>query len=397
MRRVVVHPARRPCRRRGLAAALAAIGAAAAVLAALPWRFVAIPDEAEVVNPGPSGEPARRGRAAFYGEVFVDASAALSGPLRPWPVLRALLALRGAGTRSLRVELAEDATIGGRSFARGSTIETGLDVAAGSWVPLGVTVEVSRLSLRVGFTCALCHATVDPETRRVVHGAANRDLRIGLILALGRDPALRGHVEVAGDGGDEALERALVAWPPGTFDAGGDGVAGPVRIPELFGPALRVARAGHPFGEVADAEEKVGWLAGVAPPTVAVDGDAAALGRQVFARAGCEGCHADGAGLAGLWWRAPYLRDGSLSVGTGEARVGAAVAERGAEVDPRASLRALIDRELRGRVVTADRVDAGRWQVGASGLGHAFWVDPAAGFSAAEQRALVEHLLSIEP
>lgn len=395
---------------------LAAIGAIAAVLLALPRRFTAIPEEAAVVNPGPTGEAARRGRAAFYGEalggeaLFSETVAVLAGPLRPWPVLRALLELRGAGTRNLRVELAEDATIGGRTFARGATIDTGLDVAAGSWVPLGVTVEVTpRLAVRVGFTCALCHATVDPETMRVIHGAANRDLRIGLILALARgSAALREH----GDGAsaDEvAVDRVMSAWPPGSFDARRDGVAEAVRIPEVFGRGVAPGE-GHPFAGVTGEVATSAWLAGVAPPEVAVDADAAALGRLVFVRAGCERCHADDVevrggrgearapGLVGLWWRAPYLRDGGLAVGTGEAIVGAgALADRGGEVDPRGCLRALIDRELRGRVVAANRADEARWRVGVRGVGHAFWVDPPAGFSLSEQRALVEYLLSLRP
>jgi hypothetical protein len=66
-------------------------------------------------------------------------------------------------------------------------------------------------------------------------------------------------------------------------------------------------------------------------------------------------------------------------------------------IDPRSSLRALLDRELRGRVVAANRADRARWDLHVRGVGHEFWVDPAAGFSPAEQQALIEHLLSLRP
>lgn len=418
---VRVHPARKRRWRRPLLGALAVLVALVGVAAALPWDCAALPDEASVLNHAAHEDAAAgRGRAAFYTDDFAaDGSftaevGLLAGPLRPWGVLRALIGLRGAGTTNLRVALAEDATIGGQAFARGATIDTGLDVAAGSFVPLGVTVHVSRLRVRVGITCALCHSTVDPETRRVIHGAANRDLRLGLLLALaGGSAALAG-------GDEEAADRALLLWPPGTFDAVNDGVAAPVRIPDLFGRDGRGERAGvvlvgarlHPFGAAARpgagelARAMAGWLVGLAPPEVAVDAEAAARGRLVFAHAGCERCHAgapavgrEGApGLLGLWWRAPYLRDGGLAVGTGEGIVGVGeLWARELPIDPRASLRALLDRDLRARVIAANRTDAARWQIHVRGDGHAFWVDPAAGFSPAEQQALIEFLLSLRP
>lgn len=448
---VRVYPARRPRWRRPVLVALAAVSALVLAAAALPWSCAALPDEAEVINRGglADEEASGRGRAAFYTEDLGDAAfltdraGLLAGPLRPWSVLRALAGLRGAGTTNLQVALAEDATIGGQVLARGARIDTGLDVAAGSLLPLGVAVHVSRLRVRVGITCALCHSTVDPETRQVIHGAPNSDLRIGLLLALAADSAAFAAHTGVGEAAprEEAVDRALLAWPPGMFDATRDGVANPTRIADVFtrdeaafgwdgagrgglAQFVDVAAGLHPIGAAettagpATAQATAAWLATLAPPEVAVDAEAAELGREVFVRGGCEGCHAgpraqavdvgsDPArsragykppGLLGLWWRAPYLHDGGLAVGPGEAIVGVGDTRAlGLPIDPRGSLRALVDRDLRARVVAANRTDAARWDSHVRGVGHAFWVDPAAGFSPAEQRMLIEYLLSIRP
>jgi hypothetical protein len=65
--------------------------------------------------------------------------------------------------------------------------------------------------------------------------------------------------------------------------------------------------------------------------------------------------------------------------------------------DPEASLRALLDPELRARVVAANRADPCLQLVQVTGEGHGHWVDEQAGFTTAEQRALVLYLLSYAP
>jgi hypothetical protein len=68
----------------------------------------------------------------------------------------------------------------------------------------------------------------------------------------------------------------------------------------------------------------------------------------------------------------------------------------GERPDPANSLRALLDRGLRALVVAANR-DAGLEDaVQVAGTGHAFWVDAGAGFSTADQDALVAWLLAID-
>lgn len=437
------------------------------VVGLVPWRCASRPGERAALNPEVAGvlEPDElaRGRAAFYGddfgnhEFFSDVLGALDGPIRPSSAAWSLLALRGAGTTSLPIELAEDVVVGDRVYRRGTTIHTGIDVAAGSLLPLGVVVHMSRFRVRVGITCALCHSTVDPETRQVIHGAANSDLDLGLLLALApHSAAYRAHTDVAPRPEptevEDAVDRVFLAWPAGSFDATLDGIANPTRIPDVFvhheapygwtgssragpldGLALYVngPHGLHAFSApyVPEPEwERVlalaAWQDALRPPEVVVDAAAAARGREVFARAGCDRCHSGPAyttqevlplarlgtdparasgqagykipGLIGLWWSAPYLHDGGVAVGPGESVVGVGnVRARRLPIDPRASLRALLDRELRARVIAANHADAARWDVHVRGVGHEFWVDPGAGFTPAEQTALVEFLLSL--
>jgi hypothetical protein len=465
---VRVFHVRRSRWRRPLIASAIALVALIAVIGLLPWECASRPGDHASLNPEAVGAAVddrdlARGRQQFYAEdfgnhlFFSDVMGVLRGPLQARALARSLLALRGAGTTNLQVELSEDVTIGGQTFARGTTIDTGLDVAAGSFLPLGVVVHVSRFDVRVGITCALCHSTVDPETKQVIHGAANSDLQLGLLLALAPNTAAyRAHTDVA-PGPDaaaleDAVDRTLLAWPPGSFDASLDGAANPTRIPDVFvheeapygwtgssraGPLGGLAlyingptslhAVSAPYVAPPDWDDIVAmaaWLDALRPPEVAVDNAAAARGRQVFSRAGCERCHAGPAfttqnvlpharvgtdparangqvgykvpGLVGLWWSAPYLHDGGVAVAPGESVVGVGnIRARGLPLDPRASLRALLDRELRARVIAANHADAPRWALHVRGVGHEFWVDPGAGFTPAEQRALIEYLLSL--
>src|SRR6266852_8026768 len=60
--------------------------------------------------------------------------------------------------------------VAGRGLARGQTLRksmwvmvslnTGLDVVPGSYLPLGLKVKLDGGRLVVGITCALCHATL---------------------------------------------------------------------------------------------------------------------------------------------------------------------------------------------------------------------------------------------
>jgi hypothetical protein len=65
-------------------------------------------------------------------------------------------------------------------------------------------------------------------------------------------------------------------------------------------------------------------------------------------------------------------------------------------VDPVNSLRALVDRELRARVIAANGADEAMRRAKVMGIGHEHWVDAEAGYSPDDQQALVEYLLSLE-
>src|SRR5215831_7314198 len=83
---------------------------------------------------------------------------------------------------------------------------------------------------RVGFTCALCHSTVDNSFARGVgkrlDGWPNRDLNVGAIVALSRALAT-----------DTATKNVLNSWGPGKYDPRNnfDGLNGPNVIPPAYG------------------------------------------------------------------------------------------------------------------------------------------------------------------
>jgi cytochrome c2 len=81
---------------------------------------------------------------------------------------------------------------------------------------------------RVGFTCALCHSTVDnsfaPGIGKRLDGWPNRDLNVGAIVAL--SPAL-----------DVPAKAIFNSWGPGKYDPrfNQDGLNGPQVIPPAYG------------------------------------------------------------------------------------------------------------------------------------------------------------------
>jgi hypothetical protein len=71
---------------------------------------------------------------------------------------KAILALKGEGTSNLRVEIADDITIGDKTYKKGEKIDTGIDVPKGSHFPIGLLISVEEGRVRVGVSCAACHA-----------------------------------------------------------------------------------------------------------------------------------------------------------------------------------------------------------------------------------------------
>ena len=81
------------------------------------------------------------GRVSFYRETFgnqvflSEIMGILDGPLTSWRMAKALWKLGGRGTTNLQIPLEEDVTIGGTTFPKGTTLNTGLDVVPGAISP----------------------------------------------------------------------------------------------------------------------------------------------------------------------------------------------------------------------------------------------------------------------
>jgi hypothetical protein len=216
------------------------------------------------------------GREVFYKESFgneiflSEVIGALDGAIRPLNVALAIIALGGRGTNDLKVRLAEDVTIGDRTFRAGERVSTGLDVPRGAFAVMGMNVRYERGRIMAGITCALCHSTVDPDSGAVLEGVTNPNLNMGLLLALSTNPAAyvaRTDVDLndrpelfddpertvtLADGStrplpnpealNDLVRRVFILWPPGNFDTMIDLDANPTRTPDVF------THGEHPFG-----------------------------------------------------------------------------------------------------------------------------------------------------
>jgi hypothetical protein len=251
------------------------------------------------------------GRQAFYSETFgnefffTDVVGTLEGPINIGSMTKAIARLRGQHTSNLQIPLEQDLTVGGRAFPAGTLINTGMDVPAGSFIPLGIKTHLHQGKVRVGITCALCHATIDSQTGRIREGAPNIDINPGLIMAFASNSAaMFRHTDVnptrfaAGDrtyktaedqqtqlpnaqAVEDAVDAALLRWPPGNFDSTGTLVNNPAQIPSSY------TFAAHPYGWSGHAA--IGWFQGLttlnsnvhatnSDTTTGADGSLATLG-----------------------------------------------------------------------------------------------------------------------
>jgi hypothetical protein len=103
--------------------------------------------------------------------------------------------------------------------------------------------------------------------------------------------------------------------------------------------------------------------------------------------------------LVGLFWSAPYLHDGGVAVGKDEnEELGLpGTVEANHVPDPFNSLKALLDRTLRARVVAANEASPSLRRMNVEGVGHNYWVDSQSAFTDPQQRALIQFLLTYEP
>lgn len=251
------------------------------------------------------------GREAFYTEtfgndvLFTDIVGVIDGPIGIGKLTKAILALKGEPTSNLQVSLDEDVTVGDRTFKAGSVINTGIDVPQGSILPLGLTTHLDQGKLRVGITCALCHATVNEKTGRIIEGATNTNINLGVLLAMATNSAalfrqtdvnpnnipLGQHQYINSDGEEaylpdpklleDEVDAAMLSWPPGNFVSNGDLKNNSAQIPSSY------THEAWPYAWSGVAS--IGWFHGLttlnnavfglnADPTTTVDGAESVLG-----------------------------------------------------------------------------------------------------------------------
>jgi hypothetical protein len=204
------------------------------------------------------------GRDAFYQEtfgnevLFTDLVGILEGLLKVTKFAKAVLALKGKPNTNLQIPLDEDVTLGDRTFKAGTVLNTGLDVSKGSLLPLGLVTHLNQGKVRVGISCALCHATVNPDTGRIIEGATNTDINLGSLLAMATNTAAlfrqidanstrvplgkHSYINNQGEIGylpdaqkmEGAVDTTVLAWPPGNFVANGELVNNSAKIPSAY-------------------------------------------------------------------------------------------------------------------------------------------------------------------
>jgi hypothetical protein len=243
------------------------------------------PPESKIINPESSGglkaasadtdmDQLAVGRESFFtgsfgNEVFFsDIMGLFDGPMTMGSITEAIAGLRGQGTSNLKVKAAKEAVIGGTVIHKGDLIETGLDVAKGSYSPLGIRLKLEDGRAKAGISCLVCHATVDDRSGKVALGVPNSDLNIGYVLAMASNTAAYfTHTDIqtlqtymkdvartvpAEDGSEkvlpdpdmleEAVDQAIMKWPKGSNDTTIDFHNNPVQIPDA------ITKGDHPYG-----------------------------------------------------------------------------------------------------------------------------------------------------
>jgi mono/diheme cytochrome c family protein len=166
-------------------------------------------------------------------------------------MIQAIVNLNGSPTTNLRIVLLRDLTLGSRTFPRGTTLSTGLDVEAGGVLPIGLRADGN-------VTCAACHVTLDSEGRALV-GAPNSDVNAALLIALAPntasafarvnlnplDPAYGQGKQIIDSNGqlvtlpdpakfERAFDDAVMDVPAGHFESSPDGINNTTKIPTVF-------------------------------------------------------------------------------------------------------------------------------------------------------------------
>ncbi|MEH7094089.1 electron transport protein [Neobacillus vireti] len=199
----------------------------------------------------------------FGDEVFFsDIMGLFDGPFTLGKMTKALIKLGGKGTSNLKVEAAKSFHAGNISIKKGDLIDTGLDVAKGTYIPLGIKFVLADGKPKAGISCAACHAAVN-DKGNVMVGMPNTDLNIGLTLAMATNTASYfTHTEmksikdfIKNDARNsksislpdtKELEKftdsEIIKWPRGSNDTTIDFKNNPVQIPDSL------TLSDHPYG-----------------------------------------------------------------------------------------------------------------------------------------------------
>ncbi|YAF99376.1 MAG: hypothetical protein AB3A66_29500 (plasmid) [Nodularia sp. CChRGM 3473] len=190
----------------------------------------------------------------------------------------ALEALGDKPTTNLKITLQKNIILGSRTFLAGTAINTGLKVEKGGNFPLGLLRDSKTGT--VGISCALCHATISREGKRLA-GVPNGELAIPLLIALSPntsagfarlnfnplDPKYQGNGKTIFNSKgqlvklpdpekfEKAFDDAVLDVPFGHFESSPDGIDNTTQIPSGF------TFKNHPY--LADGQFAVGPFAGL--------------------------------------------------------------------------------------------------------------------------------------
>jgi hypothetical protein len=212
----------------------------------------------------------------FLGRIFGN----ILGPITP-EINEAIRNLQGQPTTNLQIALQKDLPLGSRVYAKGTVINTGIDVKPGG--------QVFGFSPTFGLTCATCHATLSgTPNAKTLEGVPNGDLNIPFLLALASntssgfarldfnplDPKYQGNGKTILDSSgrsvrlpdpqkfEAAFDDAVLNVPSGNFESSPDNISNTTQIPSIF-----TFKTG-PYGF--DGQFAVGPFAGLSSITNAV-------------------------------------------------------------------------------------------------------------------------------
>lgn len=167
-------------------------------------------------------------------------------------LIAAIQKLGGRPTTNLQLTLQQDLKLGSHFYAKGSTLDTGLDVLLGATFPIGLKPDGN-------FTCAVCHDITSQFGDRL-KGVPNGDLNVRFLIALAPnstagfarlnldplDPKYQGDGKAIVDSRgnlitlpdpqkfEDAFDDTLLDVPFGHFESSPDGINNTTQIPSVF-------------------------------------------------------------------------------------------------------------------------------------------------------------------